>query len=437
MKVLRIFALSLLCAMMVFSALEVYHKEQKKRHLTEDLIELSDIKYGMFNVDEWTEILADVVAKKVQDFDLTKGNKDDLNRRVSAFLYTTISDFEDRFKRNNRGIGGLLKRGVASVTNIFGEMKKDIPIFTEDIVNFLDDPENKEQIRAYMLKELSGYADNTFSEMDYSVRDNILAIHGYPSGTEAIAGMKEEIDTVDDSISGNRALLFGIIISTGLLVMFLKTPTVAEFSLLTAMSLVLLISGLSLPMIDIDARISEMNFTLLGESINFSDQVLYFKSKSILEIVALMLSQGKFDVLMVGLLVLLFSVLFPLSKLICSCIYLYAEKLRTSKFIRFMVFRTGKWSMADVMVIAIFMAYIGFSGILTEQLSHLGGLAQSVEILTTNQTQLQIGFFLFTAFAVMSLLISHRMQYSLKFTGQDNTPIEKDRILPSEDSSEK
>lgn len=433
MKVLRIFALAILCAMMVFSALEVYDKEQKKRHLTEDLIELSDIKYGMFNVDQWTAILADLVAKKVQDFDLTKGNKDDLNHRVSAFLYTTISDFEDRFYKQNRGIGGFFKKGVASITDIFGEMKDDIPIFAEDIVDFLDDPENKEQIRAYMLKELSGYADDTFSEMDYSVRDNILSIHGYPSGTEAIAGMKQEIEEVDQSISGNRALLFGIIFGTGLLVMLLKTPTVAEFSILTIMSLVLLISGLSLPMIDIDARISEMNFTLLGEHINFNDQVLYFKSKSILEIVTLMLSQGKLDVLMVGLLVLLFSVLFPLSKLVCSCIYLYAAKLRDSKFIRFMVFRTGKWSMADVMVIAIFMAYIGFSGILTEQLSHLGGLAKSVEILTTNQTQLQIGFFLFTAFAVMSLLISHRMQYSLRFTEAQSLSAPTESVLPSQD----
>ena len=77
--------------------------------------------------------------------------------------------------------------------------------------------------------------------------------------------------------------------------------------------------------------------------------------------------------------------------------------------------------MADVMVIAIFMAYIGFSGILSEQLNHLGGLSSSVEVLTTNQTQLQTGFFLFTAFAVISLIVSHRMQYNLEAT--DDNPV--------------
>lgn len=80
--------------------------------------------------------------------------------------------------------------------------------------------------------------------------------------------------------------------------------------------------------------------------------------------------------------------------------------------------------MADVMVIAIFMAYIGFSGILNEQLNHLGGLSNSVEMLTTNQTELQTGFFLFTAFVVMSLLIAHKMQYQFKTSESPATKID-------------
>ena len=78
---------------------------------------------------------------------------------------------------------------------------------------------------------------------------------------------------------------------------------------------------------------------------------------------------------------------------------------------RFMVFRTGKWSMADVMVIAIFMSFIGFSGILAEQLGQLEGLTKNLDVLTTNKSSLQDGFFLFTSFVILSLLISHRLQF--------------------------
>jgi hypothetical protein len=66
--------------------------------------------------------------------------------------------------------------------------------------------------------------------------------------------------------------------------------------------------------------------------------------------------------------------------------------------------------MADVMVVAIFMSYIGFSGILTEQLNQLEGLTQKIDVLTTNKSSLQTGFFLFTSFAVMSLILSQKLQ---------------------------
>ena len=71
-------------------------------------------------------------------------------------------------------------------------------------------------------------------------------------------------------------------------------------------------------MIEIDARISEMSFSFLNESVVFKDQVLFYKSKSIYEVVTLMLSQHKFDLIAVGTLIFLFSVLFPISKLISS-----------------------------------------------------------------------------------------------------------------------
>ncbi|MEP1141530.1 MAG: paraquat-inducible protein A, partial [Balneola sp.] len=79
--------------------------------------------------------------------------------------------------------------------------------------------------------------------------------------------------------------------------------------------------------------------------------------------------------------------------------------------IKFLVFKTAKWSMADVMVVAIFMAYIGFTGIISEQLSSLENIVLNVDIMTTNASSLQIGFFLFTSFAVLSLLVSHKLQY--------------------------
>ena len=42
---------------------------------------------------------------------------------------------------------------------------------------------------------------------------------------------------------------------------------------------------------------------------------------------------------------------------------------RENPVIRFFVLKLGKWSMADVMVVAIFMAYVGFNGMIASQLA--------------------------------------------------------------------
>lgn len=62
--------------------------------------------------------------------------------------------------------------------------------------------------------------------------------------------------------------------------------------------------------------------------------------------------------------------------------------------------------MADVLVVAIFMAFIGFSGIINSQLSDLGEAAQGVEVLTTNGTNLQPGFYIFMTYTILAMFLS-------------------------------
>ncbi len=200
---------------------------------------------------------------------------------------------------------------------------------------------------------------------------------------------------------------------TAAYILLVKTITKTEFILLTSTCFLFLITGLTLPMIEIDARVSEIKISLLGEVISFQDQVLYYKSKSIIEVINLMITQSSFDLLIVGFLVFVFSVLFPLSKLISSIFLISSPALKSNKFVFFLVYKTGKWSMADVMVVAIFMAYIGFSGILTEQLNQIGNISSKIDVLTTNKSNLQTGFFSFTAFALLSLLITNKLKSDL------------------------
>lgn len=101
------------------------------------------------------------------------------------------------------------------------------------------------------------------------------------------------------------------------------------------------------------------------------------------------------------------SLIFPSLKLLSTMACQSGnEKVNSNRLVRFFVLKSGKWSMADVMVVAIFMAYIGFNGIVDNQMEHLAGGAEPVEVFTTNGTQLLPGFYLFLAFVLSGLVLS-------------------------------
>jgi hypothetical protein len=107
------------------------------------------------------------------------------------------------------------------------------------------------------------------------------------------------------------------------------------------------------------------------------------------------------------LLLVVFSVIFPALKVLATYLYYYDyQGLRQAGPVRFFALKSGKWSMADVMVIAIFMAYIGFNGLADSQLGSLRRANAALEVLTTNGTALAPGFFLFLGFVLASLLLS-------------------------------
>src|SRR5688572_29488896 len=176
----------LLAAVLIVSFI-VYNKEQKKRMMKEDLIELSKIKYGLFSVDEWKQILASIISKKVEEFNFEGSNRDHMQKEISTFLYKQIDQFEQRFREQNSGsLSGFFRNSVASLTGGFAALKRDIPKITEDIIDFMNDPKNRRAVREFIIKKMSTYADNTFSKIDYSIHNEILTKYHYEDKNEAI-----------------------------------------------------------------------------------------------------------------------------------------------------------------------------------------------------------------------------------------------------------
>lgn len=111
--------------------------------------------------------------------------------------------------------------------------------------------------------------------------------------------------------------------------------------------------------IPISARVLGMNVQVEVSQQFYGDMYFYYQSKSVVELIQLLFRQHNW---LVGMAILLFSVLFPFGKIVST--YLLALRPTTkSRALSFFVEQSGKWSMADVFVVAVFLAYLAFSNI--------------------------------------------------------------------------
>lgn len=387
----------------------VYENDVERKQYKSDLVQLSNIQYGIFSVDEWRAALSRIVAKKVEDFKLTKTNKKKLEESISSFLMQILTKFENDFhKDKQKTIFGAIQSGVAYLTGTMRKLKDQVPAITQEILSYLQDDTNRNEIQTFINEKLTDYTYQTFERTDYSELEEIYMRYESRDHDVLKERLSFKIDHLNQEVLPYKKVLIAIFLGTIMLLLIIALEG-WHYILVILIALVYLLLGILTPMIEIDARITEMSLEFLSEKIAFTNQVLYYRSKSILEFIMLLIEQSKIEVILVGVLVLLFSVVFPLLKLFFTILYSLIKRIRSSKFIRFFVFKTGKWSMADVMVLAIFMAFIGFDGIIGEQLGQVEKMTKKVEILTTNNTSLLFGFYAFLMFVLMSLMISFKL----------------------------
>jgi uncharacterized paraquat-inducible protein A len=121
----------------------------------------------------------------------------------------------------------------------------------------------------------------------------------------------------------------------------------------------------------------------------------YYQSKSVLELIALLFRQNNF---VVGLSILIFSVLIPVVKNGLGLASLYRERLPRPGILHWFLLRSGKWSMADVFVVAIFLGFLAFNNLQT-------GIQTESRVLP--------GLYFFLAYALLAIWASVRLEKQL------------------------
>lgn len=411
MRHLLSFILALLLTGAVYCAICIHEDSKAQVQLKEDQAEINQIKYGILSVKAWRDQVANILVKKIDEFDLSQNNRGQLKSTIEGALERMLKEL-DKLVEDGKKEKNILKRlaneGIGLAYDIKKEdLAKRIPDFAERVIEELEQPGTKKNLKRFIREKLDEFTALTAAKEDFSRRDNLIAKYKGSNVEEASANINARISILSKRLWSYCIALIALVILGLFAWLGLKTGrTQGAFLVLISLCIVPLWSGISTPMIDIDARISSFTFQLMGEPLSFDNQVLYFQSKSILDVVNILISRGRPDTVVVGLLVMLFSVIFPLLKILSTVSVEFRPGLIRNKLIKFFVLKSAKWSMADVLVVAIFMSYIGFKGVIDSQLGQLARQEKNLDILTTDATSLQVGFSLFLTFTLAGLFIS-------------------------------
>jgi len=330
-----------------------------------DLAEINHARYGLLNADEWREQVSLILGKKILEFDLTPENRGDLELSLETIMYGLLDDLDIIIEDRTSGQFSGMKKMLASMILDVDQLRDSVPSYAIRVLDEVNKPSTKIGIQIYLQDKLGDLGSETYNLN--SMKPLLDVLNKYDAASKDVCRDYLRAEVADKTREINHRVM--MILAAVVLIFLLNTLAVRSRNILQSLmlilgSLCLLIGGITTPMIDLEAMIDMLRFQLIGEEIIFQDNIIFFQSKSITDLVDILISEGSFEMIFVGILVFTFSIIFPSLKLITSFIWtLDNERINNNKLIRFFVKKSGKWSMADVMVVAIFMAYIGFNGI--------------------------------------------------------------------------
>jgi len=397
---------------------ELYHSYQEKNVLLYDAAEIKKVNYGIFNLQLWKDQVLDIFTDRISEFKISPAAYVTLEKQVDIFIKQLFDDYimsgklVDEIAGNLEQNSKIPKLFITTIKdNVKDQMKNldlssQIPGITKQISKEIrkSEPELRKIMQDELMKLVMEEEETKYVER----RTVIYQKYGHDTLEDTLGTIQERLERL--MLQGKQLILWVIIILAGILLLLLVFYRIIAFREIalgfTLVSVVLLFLGVTLPTIDLDARLNSFSISLAGANIRFDEQVLYFESKSILGVTKTLWDGGGIDLKIVSGMIFLFSIAFPLLKLILSSLYLYWTQAEESKFIQGVIFYLGKWSMADVFVIAMFMSYIGFYGLVTSQLGSIGANQTGYAVETLNYTKLGPGALFFTAYVIISITTS-------------------------------
>lgn len=400
----------------VYSVISLLNTGEEIKQYKADYSKIHSVEYGMFNSQIWADKISLVIDEKIDEFEFTSQSRTEIQTYVESILDKLLVEADVMLRARNKGNRGWVNSMLGSTKQIITdslidlqEIRKRVPEFTKAIIHELEKPTNQQFIKETLRKKLHSLTADNFMPTDMSGYNAIVNKYSETKDyKEATKNLDAQLNAIHQKLNSQTNFIL-ILVSLTIVVVLLQGFALNYLSLavLSISSVSLLLPGILLPMLDIEAKISKLDFLILNKHVEFTDQILFFQSKSISNLVSLLMESDDGKMILVGVLLTTFSIIFPTLKLIASHIYYFGvDAIRNNFLVKFFAINSTKWSMADVMVVSIFMSYLGLDGVVDSELSYINSRVENINIITTNGTQLEVGFYLFLGFVITSFILS-------------------------------
>jgi hypothetical protein len=357
-----------------------------RRLIRTDLAEIQHARYGILSADQWRDIVGPMFNAQVDKLNL-EGQSKSLRPMVERSLYALLNNIKTQMTSPNAKASGMPGGGNPMIVNmIVGTLRPHVPEYTDVVMAELAKPQTQKSFQDSIRRVLADAVKDTFGNTDMTTYNAILKHYGCSSGAVCEVTLANQVKAADKKLTRYYLTVLASA-ALGFILLVAGKPTLSRGAVVVLMlfCLAMLVGGVLSPMLEVEVRVTKIDATLLGTPIEFRDQSLYYRSKTVFEVFQTLIQR-----------------------------HLRPALLRTNRLVRLLASDLSKWSMADVMALAIFMSFVAFNGVISSSWDGLRDMPNIQQVLIpTNASKILPGYYLFIGFCVSSILLSKKLEHGI------------------------
>ena len=417
---LRLFAGIILLLPSIWFSWRTMDGLARRRDFRTDLAEIEHVRYGLLSADQWRAIIGPILDAQVDKLDL-KGQTRNLRPMVEHSLNSLLDNIKQQMSApkpsgSSAPAAPRLSAPPMLVNMIINSLRPHVPEYTSVVLAELGKPQNQKAFRESVRSVMTDAVRNTFSSVDMTTYSAILRRYGCSTGPVCEEMLRNRIRDADAQLKRYYLIVLASA-AAGFILLTAGRRALSRTAVVVLMlfCIVMLVGGVLSPMMEVEVRITRLDATLLGSPLEFREQSLYYRSKTVLELFETLIEMHRPAMSLVAVLVLLFSVIFPALKMLAlSASLLRPSLLRSSRIVRLLAFELSKWSMADVMALAIFMSFVAFNGVIESGMAGMRAAPQVKQLaIPTNSSTILPGYYLFVGFCIASIYLSKKLEQGI------------------------